>query len=158
MLYLIRHAHAVDAAEDSVRPLSKRGRAQIRVVTIFLTASGSLDAGEFWHSPLARSRQTAAQLVKRLDLDARLLEVSGLQGEDDPAIIARRLESRKLPLAIVGHEPHLSALASLLVSGAADPPRFVLKKCAVLALERLEDHWMVRWQVAPEILPRRVKA
>ena len=55
-------------------------------------------------------------------------------------------------LAIVGHEPHLSALATLLVTGRTEPPTFVMKKCAALALEGAASHWTVRWHISPELL------
>lgn len=151
-LFLIRHAHAVEAAEDAERPLSPRGRKQVRRLAAFLAKSGALDTAEIWHSPLARSRQTAQQLVERLGLDVKLVEVDGLLGDSDPAGIAERLQTRRTPLALVGHEPHLGALASLLVFGAKTPARFVVKKCAVIALEKRTTTWAVRWQVSPEIV------
>lgn len=155
MLYVIRHAHAVAAAEDPERPLSKRGRQQVRRIASFLKQSDAIAVGEIWHSPLARSVQTATLLRDRLGLEARLVEVKGLEGEDVPTIIAGRLKSRRQPLAIVGHEPHLSAFLSLLVAGAAEPRKFVLKKCAVVALGHVDGQWAVRWQVSPEIVKKR---
>jgi phosphohistidine phosphatase len=152
-LFLIRHAHAVDAAEDSERPLSNRGRNQIRQLARFLKQTDALPVSEVWHSPLARSRETAELLIKRLEIETRLKQVDGIEGDDDPAIMADRLKARRTDLAIVGHEPHLSALASLLITGAAEPPRFVLKKSAVVAIERTQEGWAVRWHVSPEIIP-----
>lgn len=154
-LFIIRHAHALDAEEDPERPLSKRGHKQIRALAKFLRRSGALQTAEVWHSPLARSRETAELLVQHLELKARLLQVDGLEGDDDPAVIADRLKRRRPPLAIVGHEPHLSALLSLLVAGAARPSRFVLKKAAAVALENQDGNWGVRWQVAPEIIEKK---
>lgn len=151
-LYLVRHAHAVDAAEDPARPLSHRGRKQIRKLAAFLKDAEEIEVGEIWHSPLARSRETATLLRTRLDLGARLVEQEGLEPEDDPAPIALRLQRRTAPLAIVGHEPHLSALASLLIVGNAAPPRFVFKKASVLALERRDEVWTVRWLLGPDLL------
>lgn len=152
-LFLIRHAHAVDAEEDPERPLSARGRRQVRALAKFLRGSGRLRPAEIWHSPLARSGQTARLLARELELRAALLEVGGLEPGDEPAVVARRLPAVTCPLAIVGHEPHLSALASLLVAGSGGQAAFVLKKCAVLALEGAGEHWQVRWLVSPEILP-----
>ena len=53
---------------------------------------------------------------------------------------------------LVGHEPHLSGLASLLVTGRTAPPRFLFKKCALLRLDREGDGWTVRWHVSPEVV------
>jgi phosphohistidine phosphatase len=151
-LYIIRHAHALDAAEDAERPLSKRGRKQLRRLSRFLEKTDALQVPEIWHSPLARSKETAELLKENLARDAKLVQVDGIEGEDDPAVIANRLKTRRSALALVGHEPHLSALLSLLVAGAPEPRKFVLKKAATVALERIDGHWAVRWHVSPEII------
>lgn len=151
-VYLVRHAHAVDADENFARPLSKRGEQQVVALAAFLGRSGVFQPAELWHSPLVRSRQTATLLATRLRLAAPLALMPDLEPEDDPRAVARRIKAAAHPVAVVGHEPHLSALASLLVAGRVDPPLFVMKKCAVLALEGAGPHWMVRWQIAPDLL------
>ena len=151
-VYLIRHAHAVDADEDPARPLSARGIEQTKVLAKFLKPSDAFAPEEIWHSPLARSRETAGLLAKHLRLRVALTLVSGLEPDDDAAVIAARLKSCTHPLAIVGHEPQLSALATLLVTGRREPVKFTMKKSAVLALEGIGPHWSVRWHVSPELL------
>jgi phosphohistidine phosphatase len=151
-IYLIRHAHALDGEDDAVRPLSAKGRKQIRQVAAFFRRNGLLEAKEFWHSPLVRARDTAKLLAAQLKGRVRLLEKDGIEPEADPVIMAKRLRASRRPVAVVGHEPHLSALASVLVSGRARPPLFVLKKCAVACFERSGRRWAVRWQVEPGLL------
>jgi phosphohistidine phosphatase len=151
-IYLIRHAHALAGENDAARPLSKKGQKQIRTVGRFLRRSGAIRTKEFWHSPLVRSVDTAELLMERLAIRGKLTLVAGLLHDDDPAIMARRLQKARHPVAVVGHEPHLSALASLLVTGKAKPAIFVLKKCAVLALEKQGQRWTARWQVSPSEL------
>jgi phosphohistidine phosphatase len=153
-IFLIRHAHALDGEDDAVRPLSKKGRAQIRKLAHFLGKSGALAASEFWHSPFLRAVDTARLLAKRLPKRIRLKAVSGLLHDDDPTVMAKKLGAARRPVAVVGHEPHLSALASVLLGAEAKPPLVVLKKCAVLALERDGRRWAVRWQVSPDMLPK----
>lgn len=153
-IYLIRHAHAVEAEEDPKRPLSKRGRKQVGRLARFLRKAEALDTVELWHSPLARSVETASLLVSELGRKIRLVQVDGLEGGDDPAIIAERIKTRRTAVGVVGHEPHLSALASLLVAGVAEPTRFHFKKSAVVALERGDGTWAVRWQLSPELLTK----
>jgi phosphohistidine phosphatase len=156
-LYLIRHAHAVDADEDAERPLSAKGREQVKRLAKFLHESDALHPEEIWHSPLLRSHQTAKLLAKRLELIAPLIEVEGLEPEDDPRATALRVKNLRRVVAIVGHEPHLSGLASRLVSHTPKTSAFVLRKSSVLALERDRggrgSRWVVRWQVSPELLP-----
>jgi phosphohistidine phosphatase len=154
-LYIIRHAHAVDADEDRMRPLSSRGIAQIRALAEFLHRGAAFAPVEIWHSSLLRSRQTAESLKARMGLAAPLTLMPDLEPEDDPRAVARRVKASSHPIAIVGHEPHLSALASLLVTGHAEPPVFLMKKGSVLALEGGASHWAVRWHVSPDLLVAR---
>jgi phosphohistidine phosphatase len=155
-LYLIRHAHAVAADDDTERPLSKKGREQVKRLADFLQASGAFRPEEIWHSPLLRSHQTAKLLAKRLGLHAPLIEIAGLEPEDDPRATVLRVKSLKRLVAIVGHEPHLSALASQLIAKTPAMSAFVLRKSSLLALERArggrDSRWLVRWQVSPELL------
>jgi phosphohistidine phosphatase len=156
MIYLVRHAHAVDSVDDDARALSPEGRAQVRRLAAFLGASGEMQPAEIWHSPLVRACETATLLAGALGLRVPLRKVAGLRPGDDPATMAARLQS-PLSMALVGHEPNLSALASLLVAGRAAPAVFHLGKCAALALERTRPGnaacWAVCWQVAAELLP-----
>jgi len=151
-LYLIRHAHALEAAFDEIRPLSPRGRKQIRTLARWLRETNTFAPAEYWHSHLLRATDTAAELTARLRARTPRHTVKGLAPWDDPALIAARLGRRRQSLALVGHEPHLSALATLLVTGRTHPPVFICKKCSVLALERSESRWLVRWQVSADLL------
>ncbi len=156
-LYLIRHAHALAETEDAGRPLSEKGRLQVKQLIKFLRGKTTAFAPtKIWHSPLARSRQTARLLAPALTPTAKLLELAGLEPEDDPLATATRLKPVRHDLAIVGHESHLSLLAALLVTGTATPDVFKLRKAAVLCLDRdpaaEEIRWRVRWLISPEIL------
>ena len=141
----------MDESEDVRRPLSKRGRRQVRALARFLTRAAVDLPGEFWHSSLARSQETAVLLGRRAGSGASFVTMESLESGAGVAVLAAQLQQARRPVALVGHEPHLGALASLLVAGAAEPARFVLKKCAVVALERTGRRWQVRWQVAPEL-------
>jgi phosphohistidine phosphatase len=152
-IYLVRHAHAIDGEDDDARPLSAKGRKQIRRVAAFLRGNEALMTREFWHSPAVRARDTAERFAAALKARAKLRQVSGLRHEDNPAIMAKRLKTLRRPVALFGHEPHLSALASLLIAGRDEPPLFVIRKCGVICLERANGHWVVCWQVAPELMP-----
>jgi phosphohistidine phosphatase len=152
MLYLIRHAEALDAANDDIRPLSPRGREQVRQLADFLRGKGLFAPTALWHSPLVRARETATLLAQHLKFSVPLVETRGLRPEDSPVEIASILREQVEPIAVVGHEPHLSALASLLVSGRMAPPRFLFRKGCVLALDGAENHWSASWQISPDLL------
>lgn len=160
-IFLVRHSHALADQEDLRRPLSMHGREITRKVAGFFQASGALaTVHAVWHSPLVRSRETADLLVKDLGLDVLLIEAPGLLPEDDPAPIADRLDRADEPVMIVGHEPQLGFLATLLVRGKAGPAGFEFRKSAVLALEKTggrhkqsgRARWRVRWHFSPELL------
>lgn len=152
LLYLIRHADAVELTPDAKRPLSSRGREQVRMLARFLQRGGAFHPAEIWHSTLLRAEETADLLAAELKLSVPLRAVAGLEPDTDPEVIARKAGAARHDLALVGHNPHLTALATLLVTGRSDPPKFVMKKGAVLALERDESHWLVRWHVPPRLL------
>jgi phosphohistidine phosphatase len=162
LLHLLRHAHAVAETENPKRPLSTRGQGELARLGRFLKPGGCFNPAQVWHSPLVRSAQTAEMIVAHLGLDVVMVETPGLLPEDDVEIMASRLAEfpPNFELALVGHEPHLSALASLLVRGKASPALFELKKSALLTLEPTRGkhkvsgrpRWRVRWQVAPELL------
>jgi phosphohistidine phosphatase len=154
LIYLIRHAHALAGEDDALRPLSPKGKRQIRVMARFLHKSGRLKTREFWHSPLVRARDTAKLLAAGLDDRASLTEKSGMEPASDPTALAKRLTKQRNPVAIVGHEPHLSTLATLLLVGRAEQPLLVLKKCSIAALERKAGRWRLRWQVSPKEVSR----
>lgn len=160
-VFLVRHGHALADQEDPRRALSAHGREITGAVAGFLKSSGSLATVQaIWHSPLVRSCETADLLVKALGLDVLLIEAPGLLPEDDPAPIADRLDRADHPVMIVGHEPQLGALATLLVRGKVKPVGFEFRKSAVLALEKTSGshrrsgraRWRVRWHLSPELL------
>ncbi|GAB5561207.1 MAG: phosphohistidine phosphatase SixA [Synoicihabitans sp.] len=162
-LFLIRHAHALDHENDAKRPISERGQLMTQKAAQFLKSSRVLNPRQIWHSPLQRAFETAADLVSMMELDSDLVETDGLLPFDDPQIIAERLRIYPTThdIAMVGHQPHLSRLASLLINDSADPAVFHFKKNAVLALRMaVETHprsnlpkWRVAWHFSPEFLP-----
>lgn len=164
LLHLVRHAHAVAAEEDATRPLSARGRGELARLARFFFGHKGFQPAQVWHSPLRRSRETADDLARRLGLDVVMVEIPGLQPEDDAQELAERLQLHPRDrgnLAIVGHEPHLSALAALLVTGRKNSGAFRLKKGDVLTLQAAEgvhkksglNRWRVRWHITQELLP-----
>jgi phosphohistidine phosphatase len=160
-LFLMRHSHALADKDDARRALSAQGREVTKNVATFFRANGALaDVHAVWHSPILRARETAELLVKELGLDALLVETAGLLPEDDPVAMADRLERLDQTVLIVGHEPQLSALATVLVRGKMKPVAFDFKKSAVMALEKAggrhkksgRSRWQVGWLFAAELL------
>src|SRR5208283_2820124 len=142
MIYLIRHADAVSAEEDPLRPLSANGREQVARACEHLRRAAGFAPAEVWHSPLSRSRETAELLASGLGLHARIILRKGLEPDDDPAGVADALGSEKRSIAVVGHEPHLGVLASIMARGPGrNAAHFHFHKAGILALSRREGGW-----------------
>lgn len=155
-VFLIRHADAADAEDDASRELSEKGRGQVRRLANFLRGQEAFQPREFWHSGLIRARETAELLARGLRSEAPLREVAGLEPGADLAPIAARIEDAKRSVAVVGHQPQLAALGTLLATGRPWPVAFAMKKCSVLALERVEEGrrscWIASWSLSPQLL------
>jgi phosphohistidine phosphatase len=148
MIYLMRHADAVSEEVDPARPLSAKGREQVARVCAALRAGPPFNPEEIWHSPLARAQETAELLVQGLRLAAPLVLTSGLRPNDDPGAVSKVLESHKGDVAVVGHEPHLGVLASMMVHGLERPGVFYpFPKAGVLAVAREGKRWRAAWLV-----------
>jgi len=125
-LLLIRHGIAEDAERpgpkaDALRALTAEGRRRMKecgaglrelvpAVTVVAT------------SPLRRAVESAAVLAAAYRV--KVEEVPALKPGGDPRALLRWLGSRKRaagPVAVVGHEPHLSSVASLLLTGRRTP-------------------------------------
>lgn len=142
LLLLWRHGPAGDRArwadsgkDDAERPLTEEGRVKTR-----RAAKGLADLVEALDvvasSPLVRARETARFAGERFPKARRVVRAD-LVPTADPARAARWLSSLGAgAAAVVGHEPHLSKLAALLLTGAP-APLFELKKggAALLDLE-----------------------
>jgi phosphohistidine phosphatase len=142
--YLIRHAHAVPDEENPIRPLSEWGRKQVAALCLSLRAT-SFKPAEIWHSPLARSRETAALLAAGMGLSAKVEEKDGLQPGDDPREVAKALSKERREIAVVGHEPHLGILAGLMVNDGHPGASFDFPKAGALALHQVGPRWHGKW-------------
>jgi phosphohistidine phosphatase len=161
-LYLVRHAFAAHAdfslwPDDAERPLTEDG------ITRFRAAARGLQrlvpgVESMLSSGYARAWQTAELLH----------DVAGWrEPEECPALEAGRPARSALDvlrdrtersIALVGHEPQLSRLASLLCTGSEDALQLELKKGAVAALSFADavepSGASLRWTVSPKILRR----
>jgi len=148
MIHLIRHADAVPDEDDSARPLSEKGRGQVDRVCAVLRKEPAFRPAEIWHSPLLRSIETAQLLAKGLGLEAPLVLAPDLRPDDDPRKIAAALGAEKRDIAVVGHEPHLGHLASLMIHGPGKAGIFFpFSKAGVLRLSRSGKRWHSGWVV-----------
>lgn len=146
-LYLIRHAIAVEAGtagieDDSQRPLTDQGRMKMRKIAHGLKKlEAEIDL--ILTSPYVRAVETAKIVRKVFELNKEVLvETEQLTPEGDGDQLVKLINERFADvenIALVGHEPSLSQLASVLVSG--DPTlSLTLKKGGIcrLSLDTLQ--------------------
>jgi phosphohistidine phosphatase len=119
-ILLIRHGHAVDEAPglgDAGRWLSAKGRKVTRKVARWLAESGKRRPLAIWTSPLVRAVQTAEIVAAEARFKGELRATAQLGPGHDPGDLLKLLASETLegPLALVGHEPSLSLIATALL-------------------------------------------
>jgi phosphohistidine phosphatase len=146
---LIRHAEAGDdAPRDESRALTVRGRADARRLGRALARRG-VRFTMIVTSPLVRAVQTAEIVAAETDYRGRMLASELLEPEapaaDAVALLAALADEKSV--ALVAHEPILSAIAAALTHKARHP---ALRKTEALRI-RLPDEahaaGSLRWRV-----------
>ncbi len=152
-LYLMRHGHAVSEMQDPERPLSEPGRESVRKIAGILAASFRFLPGHIYHSPKQRAAQTASLVSRTIPEAPAAVVGDGLLPMDDPGLWAERIQGAERDLLLVGHLPHLSRLASLLLLWDLNREIVDFTPGTVLCLEKTGS-WKVRWMVSPEVLKK----
>ncbi len=125
-LYFLRHAIAVERgtpgyADDSKRPLTPDGRLKMKQNAKGMKAFG-LTFDLVLSSPYVRALETARIVTQTFKIkDTAIIVTPNLVPEADFKGLIE--EIKKYPkknsnILLVGHEPHLSSLISLLLTGA----------------------------------------
>ena len=134
-LYVFRHADAVsNAATDDERPLSEKGRTQVKRVATFC-ASNELLPAVILTSPLRRAQETA-ELFSAETKVKRILSVDFLSSGMTPEKAISELAGYQefASVMIVGHEPDFSALVASLL-GMPDREQIHLRKASLTAID-----------------------
>ncbi|HVA40757.1 MAG TPA: phosphohistidine phosphatase SixA [Candidatus Binataceae bacterium] len=139
-LYILRHGAAENespaSGDDGARRLTARGREKVRAAAAAMRALG-LKFDAILASPLPRAAETA-ELVAAAYAGGPSPEThAALSTGVTPAdtVAALKPYERHDHLMIVGHEPGLSGIASLLLTSSANSVGFDLKKSGMIALE-----------------------
>ncbi len=123
-LYLLRHGLAIERGtrgfeDDATRPLTSKGRRQMRKTAAALKQlERNFDL--ILASPFLRTRQTAEIVAEKLKAKKRLKLANALAPGGSVKVLLRQLGREKpkpKKLLLVGHEPDLSRMVSLLVAG-----------------------------------------
>jgi phosphohistidine phosphatase len=163
-LYFLRHAIAVDcnvsmSESDSERPLSKDGIKKMQKIARGMH-SLELSFDLIYGSPYRRARETAEIVAREFGLRSSLRFTPYLEPSADPKRFVKYLQGQKgraQSILLVGHEPFLSSVVSLLVSGE-EKLNITLKKGGLCKLraERLRSAkcGSLEWLLTPRHLMR----
>jgi phosphohistidine phosphatase len=179
-LYILRHGIAVEPgtrgfAKDADRPLTPKGKRKVGKIANAIDAMG-LSFDLILSSPYVRARQTAEIIAGALCCQRRLeltdaLVPSGNPGKvlgllmrggnpmEGPGVaVHRKPPARPLKnVMLVGHEPYLSSMVSLLITGNSHAS-IVLKKGGLckLSAETLKAGRcaQLEWLLTPKQLLR----
>jgi phosphohistidine phosphatase len=139
MLYILRHAEAEETAEtggDEARKLTVHGKDRMNDAAAGIRAFG-LKFDAIVTSPLVRAAETAQIVAGAYSNGPPPQVLPALSGGVPPseAVTALAAFERHDSVLIVGHEPQLSGLVSLLLTGSPDAMHLRLRKGACVALD-----------------------
>ncbi|MBN8537212.1 MAG: phosphohistidine phosphatase SixA [Deltaproteobacteria bacterium] len=143
LLYIVRHAIAEDRdlfakknPEDSLRPLTMKGKKRMRKIIQGIKRELA-EIELIVTSPFLRAKQTA-NLISEMIGKIQIVESAELVPQAPPQAIIKWLKMEGIKhkkILIVGHEPHLSSLASLLLSGKSEGRFIEFKKSSIALIE-----------------------
>jgi phosphohistidine phosphatase len=152
-VYLVRHGYAKPPEEDPERSLTEQGRQDTQKVSIFMAMQARVKVDRILHSGRARAQQTAEILGQYLKPPEGVEAADGLDLLAEPSVWAERLADMSQDICLVGHLPHLSRLAALLLCGSEGHEVVKLERSGVICLSRSSaGGWAVRWMIIPQIL------
>ena len=121
-LYFLRHGIAVERGtpgykDDSARPLTPKGQRQMKKVSTALRRM-ELEFDLILSSPLVRAKETAEMVAKRHKQQQKVVYAEALKpGGNGKNLVHQLGKLSHGKILLVGHEPDMSRLISLLIAG-----------------------------------------
>jgi phosphohistidine phosphatase len=157
-LYILRHGIAVERGtpgfkNDGDRPLTREGEDKMREIAEAISEMG-LEFDVIFSSPYARARRTAEIVARELEDEVTLTD-SLLPDADPRKLVAEINDEKPQRVLLVGHEPDLSALISVLICGK-DNAEIEMKKgglCKLTAEKLIFGRCAtLNWLLTPKLL------
>jgi phosphohistidine phosphatase len=122
-IYILRHGIATERGapghkKDSDRPLTPEGEDKMRQIAEAILGM-ELKFDLILSSPFKRAEQTANILARELDEEVTFTELLEPDG-NALELIAEINDEKPQRVLLVGHEPYLSQLISVLTTGGSD--------------------------------------
>lgn len=137
-LYIVQHGDALPKDVDPDRPLSDRGRADIRGLTEYLS-NNNVQIAQILHSGKTRARQTAEILRSLLKSHSQIQEGRGLAPNDSPEAFLHQLRDPEKDTLVAGHMPFVARTVSQALTGAPDRQLVEFIPGSVAGIERSAD-------------------
>jgi len=150
-LFLVQHGEAKSKEEDPERPLTDRGKEEVKKVASFLAQVG-LKVNQIRHSGKKRAEETAHILSDQILPTSGVMAIQGLAPNDNVTSVAEVLQLESKPVMLVGHLPFMSRLASLLLAGDEEKSVVRFRMGGCICLKRENGDWSLQWAVTPELL------
>ncbi len=159
-LMIVRHGialpHGTPGFADDERPLTPKGERRVRQIAYGLK-SLTIEVDRIVTSPLPRAYRTAEIIGRVLGRPDDLETADALRAGESATAIEMWLETRgEGSLMIVGHNPGLSDLVSLLLTRQVQVPICELRRGGIASLMRPEigSRWELEWLVRPRLIRR----
>ncbi|WP_406700039.1 phosphohistidine phosphatase SixA [Singulisphaera sp. Ch08] len=156
-LYLLRHGQAVDHGDpgfaDDDRPLTPAGEKRVKQVAKGLNRL-DFEVDRILSSPLPRARKTAEIVADVLGISECLEFADVLRAGSQASKVHEWLGTRaEARIMLVGHNPTLSDLISLLIAAGPATSPFELGKAGIAALSgTISSPMTLDWLARPRLL------
>lgn len=150
--YLVQHGDAVSKDIDPDRPLSDKGRLDVKKLQVFLSGHGVV-VSQIWHSGKTRARETAELLRPLLSASSEIHRRDGLAPNDAPQAFIEELHGIDEDILVASHMPFVSRTVSQALAGSADRALIDFVPGSIAGIARHDDgSWRLFMFVRPENL------
>ena len=151
-LYLLQHGDALPEEVNPNRPLSERGREDVKRLAEFVGTHGIL-VKRVYHSGKTRARETAEVVAARMATGVKIEATTGLNPNDPVEPFVKQTNNWQEDTLLVGHMPFIGRLAGYLLAGNSSSRFVAFTPGSMLCLERNETGiWAITWMLRPELL------
>lgn len=150
-LYLLQHGDSLPEEVNPDRPLSERGREDVKRLAKFLGRSGKR-ISRIYHSGKTRALESAQLVAAKMAPGLAVEIAAGLKPNDPVEPVAKQINGWTEDTLLAGHMPFLGRLAAYLLTGNSDSVIAGFQPGSMVCLERGEQgRWVLLWMLRPEL-------
>lgn len=153
-LYIVRHGDAVTTEQNSKRPLSEEGKAEVKIMANFMREN-NIEVSQIYHSGKARAKETAMMLAQPMSNHPKVEELEWIQPDDPIKPIASYSTNWHQDTMLVGHLPFVGKLVSELLFERDDCPCINFPTAGIICLDRIALYqYSIAWFIHPSLLKK----